>query len=183
MSKWFLSINDHTIAEYFPLVLYGVIMLVWLAIVYQAGDWRNWRKYYPTILFFACGDLIYNVVFYEKMLWVFKNPSLSHKFTDFLCVVVVFTCTILIYLPHYPKPWKKQILYVGYWVLLYSTIEWLFTVLGGIKYDNGWSLTWSVIHNIYQFILIRIHQDRPLLAWTLAIIILFIITRVFHVAL
>ena len=168
---------------YFPLALFFCIGIGWIYVAYRAGDWRNWRKYYPTILFFWCGDLIYNIVFYKKPLWVFENPAFSHQFTDLLSLFIVFTCTVLIFIPRYPKPFGKQLVYLGYWILLYSGIEWIFYVLGGITYENGWNIWWSVLHNVYQFILLIIHQSKPILAWVLSIIILFIIASVFHVSL
>lgn len=172
------SIN---IKPYLPLILFFTFIAAWMILAYRIGDWKNWRLYYPTILFFWCGDLIYNVLFYQKPLWVFVNPTFSHYFTDMICAFLIFTCTVLIYIPCYPKRFKYQILYIGYWVLIYTAIEWLFFILGGIAYRNGWSLRWSAVHNVYQFILLKIHHDRPILAWTLAFVILFIIAFIFEV--
>lgn len=166
---------------YFPLALFFALAIAWIIIVYKVGDWPDWKKYYPTILFFWCGDLIYNVIFYEKPLWVFVNPALTHHLTDIICAFVIFTGTVLIYIPMFPTRFRYKILYVGFWVLLYSSIEWIFNVLGGISYQNGWNIWWSVIHNIYQFILLKIHQDRPILAWILAIAILILIANIYSV--
>ncbi|OGO78643.1 MAG: hypothetical protein A2Y23_10100 [Clostridiales bacterium GWB2_37_7] len=162
-------------------MLFTLVGVAWIILTYKIGDWRNWKLYYPTILFFWCGDLIYNVVFYEKPLWVFENPIFTHHLTDLISIFIVFTCTVLIYIPHYPKTFKKQLLYLGFWVLLYSSIEWIFHVLGGISYRNGWDIGLSVVHNTYQFALLRIHHDRPILAWILALIILSIVMAVFDV--
>ncbi len=175
MSKNFMT--------YFPLILFSLFGLMWIIVTYKIGDWRNWRKYYHTILFFWCGDLIYNVLFYKNPLWVYTNPAFNHQFTDLLCAFVIFTCTILNYIPRFPKTLKKQVLYVGFWVFLYSFIEWIFVMVGGIDHRNGWHIGWSVLHNVYQFVLLRIHQDRPILAWILAFIILFIVAEIFNVSL
>ena len=32
---------------------------IWLGMLWKRGDWRNWKKYYSTILFFILGDFIY----------------------------------------------------------------------------------------------------------------------------
>lgn len=36
-------------------ILYILVCLKW-------GDWRNWRKYYPTILYVIIWDLIFNLL-------------------------------------------------------------------------------------------------------------------------
>lgn len=181
MLKSLFGIETINFKIYLPLILFFFLEALWIIFAYKKGDWRNWKVYYPTILFFWCGDLIYNVVFYKKPLWVFVNPAFSHHLTDLLCIFIVFTCTVLIFIPHYPKTFKKQLQYLGFWILLYSSIEWVFHVLGGISYHNGWSIWFSIMHNTYQFILLKIHQENPILAWILALIIFMIIMAIFNV--
>jgi len=166
---------------HFPLILFFAFLIVWIVITYKVGDWQNWRHYYPTILFFWCGDLIYNVLFCEKPLWQFKNAVFSHELTDIICMFIVFTCTVLMYIPWFPKTFKKQVLYIGYWVLLYTGIEWLFHTLGGITYHNGWSVKLSLVHNIYQFLLLKLHHHKPILAWVLALIILVLVASSYKI--
>lgn len=169
------------ILKHIPLILFFFALICWIVLAYKIGGWRNWRLYYPTILFFWCGDLIYNVLFYNKPLWKFENHVFSHQLTDLICIFVVFTCTILIYLYHFPKTLRKQVLYVAFWVALYSTIEWLFHIQGGITYHNNWGIKMSIIHNIYQFLLLKIHHHNPILAWSLALLILVIIGAIFDI--
>lgn len=176
------AINASKLLDYLPFALFILITLIWIVITYKIGDWRNWKLYYPTILFYWCGDLIYNVVFYKKPLWTFTNPIMCHHITDFLSMATVFTCTVLVFLPKYPKGLFKQIKYLSFWIFIYSFIEWIFVLMKGITYENGWTLGYSIIHNVYQFILLRIHHTNPILAWVLALIILMIIVNIFNVS-
>lgn len=163
------------------LILFFVFISGWLIITYKFGDWRNWKLYYPTILFFWCGDLIGIVVFYNYLLWEFKSDILSHVAVDFIQIIFILTCTTILFLQYYPENMIMQILYILIWVLIYSVIEWFFHLLGGISYNYGWSIWWSVTHNIYQFILLRIHHRKPILAWLLAFTSLGIIMFIFKV--
>lgn len=161
---------------YFPTVLFFIFSLVWIYIAYKFGDWKNWRVYYPTILFFYCGGLIYNVVFHDNLLWSFYSPIFTHKFIDFYDMLTIFTATVLVFIPYFPKILHKQFLYTGMWIIIYSAIELLFVALGGIIYANGWTIAWSIVHNGYQFPLLIIHHKKPLLAWCLAFITLIIVS-------
>lgn len=37
------------------------------------GNWRRWRDYYPTILFFIIGDLLYSCLLYNHQLWAYQE--------------------------------------------------------------------------------------------------------------
>lgn len=165
------------------LLIRGIHATLWLVAAYKFGDWKNWSKYYPTMLFMGMGDMIYNLVFYEKMLWFFNPGFLNPIVNELLVVFTIFSCTVLIFLTHFPKTLFKQFGYISLWVAIYIVIE-VFMMNIGLQYSkNGWSIWWSLLHNFYQFPLIAIHHKRPYLAWTLAIAILFIIMTIFKVPL
>jgi hypothetical protein len=163
------------------LVLYFASIAVWETITFKLGAWKKWRVYYPTILFFCIGNLIGFAVFHHYLLWEFKSHSLSHLEIDFLQMVFIFSCTTILFLHYYPQKLIAQILYILSWVSGYSAIEWIFHMLGGIVYNHGWSIWWSVAHNVYQFILLRVHHVKPILAWIFAIIALGITMFIFKV--
>jgi hypothetical protein len=154
------------------LIVFLTFISAWCLITYKFGDWRNWRLYYPTILFFWCGNLIGFFVFHDHLLWEFKSNMLSHGAIDLIDMLFVFTCTTILFLQYYPKRIIKQILYILLWVLIYSIIELIFHFMGGITYHYGWSIWWSLSHNIYQFIFLRVHYKNPILAWIFAFIAL-----------
>lgn len=163
-------------------MLFLTFIAIWCIITYMFGDWRNWRLYYPTILFFWCGDLIGFLVFHDHLLWEFKSNILSHDAIDMIEMLFIFTCTTILFLQYYPKKFTKQIVYILLWVFIYSILEWAFHLFGVIVYHYGWSIWWSLSHNIYQFIFLRLHHKKPILAWILAFITLGITMVIFKVS-
>lgn len=167
--------------SYISLMLYFAFILAWVIITYKFGDWKNWRQYYPTILFFCCGNLIAYAVFHHSPLWEFKSKVFSHFTIDLIQMIFIFTSTTILFLQYYPKSRTKQFFYILMWVLIYSVIEWIFHLLGGIVYNRGWSIWWSAFHNVYQFIFLGIHHKKPILAWILAFATLGIVMTIFKV--
>jgi hypothetical protein len=165
------------------LVFFFILVSAWPIITYKSGAWRKWKLYYPTILFFCVGNLLGFAVFHHYLLWEFKSNVLSHVTIDFIQMIFIFSCTTILFLQYYPEKLTRQILYTLVWVCIYSIIEYFFHSLGGIVYNRGWSIWWSLVHNIYQFILLRIHYKRPILAWILAFTALGIIMSIFKVQL
>jgi hypothetical protein len=140
------------------------------AIAWKWGDWRNWKLYYPTILFFIVGNFSYGLLTYNYPLWEFESLLLKTTGSTFLITIVAFPATILIFLPHYPKGKVKQILYILLWVLTYTLIEIVSHKLGFFSYHNGWNIWWSVLFNLIMFPLLRLHHKKPPLAWSVSII-------------
>jgi hypothetical protein len=156
---------------------------LWAAAAYKWGDWKNWSKYYPTMLFMGMGDLIYNVVFFNKKLWTFHPGHINPIFSELMVIFTIFSCTVLIFLTHFPKTFFKQFQYITLWALIYIIIEIVLSNMGMQYNENGWTIWWSLLHNFYQFPLLAIHYKRPYLAWFLAITILIIIMRIFGIPL
>ncbi len=52
-------------------VIYTIAALKW-------GDWRNWKQYHPTILFYCIGDFLYNFILYNKPMWLFRDLILPN---------------------------------------------------------------------------------------------------------
>ncbi|WP_431308921.1 CBO0543 family protein, partial [Halalkalibacter flavus] len=108
------------------------------------GDWRNWEKYYPTILFFIINDLIHNFLCYNHQLWhfqesIFPLPFLNHTMISLMIMLIWYPATILIYLHYFFKTnkWKTRIFHFIFWVLLYASIEIINIHLGLISHHNG----------------------------------------------
>jgi hypothetical protein len=158
-------------------------MSLWVFLGFKFGDWRNYKKYYPTIQFMALGDLIYCLVFYKKHLWTLQSDILLFPYLDFITIITTFAFSVLLYLTHYPHKgnYISQAVYIAFWVLLYTFLELALSFLGVITYDNGWILAYSLIHNIYQFIYLRIHHSNPMIAWILAFATLAIAMIIFKI--
>lgn len=150
-------------------------------ICYKLGDWRNWRKYYSTILFFILSSVVCIVLTYNHPLWLYKSVILSHTFTDLFISITVYPSTILVFLPHLPKRMTNSILHVSFYVAVYTIAEFIAVKLGCFTYFNGWSIWHTLIFNYIMFPILILHYKKPLYAWLFALIsphILFIILKI-----
>ncbi|MGG3563049.1 CBO0543 family protein [Neobacillus rhizosphaerae] len=152
------------------------------------GDWKNWKAYYSTILFFIGGDLLKNSLLHNHRMWSYQEVYFGQQFLighmaiNLMIAIIVYPATILIYLGHFPRSIKKQILWVSLWVFLYSGIEGInFYFLNLINYDHNWNLLWSIFFNIVMFTVLRVHFLKPLLAWAISIIWMIFLWNWFNV--
>ncbi|WP_206872969.1 CBO0543 family protein [Clostridium zeae] len=156
-------------------------VFVFLFSAYRWGDWKRWQRYYPTMLFFGFGDLIYITVFHDKVLWDFPTNFLVSSLDELLLIFGIFFPTTLLLLTYYPQKLYCQISYIIMWIAIYMFIEVVDLITGIIVYSNGWSIWWSLLHNTVQFPLIALHHRKPLLSWIIALIFLAIIMNIFNV--
>jgi hypothetical protein len=138
--------------------------LLFSLICWRKGDLRNWRKYYPTILFFALGEMELNFIFYKYSLWQYASPNLTHTFITFLWDTTVVPSTVMLFIPYIPKSVCKKILYFLLWVAIYVFSEFAFYSIGYFKYFNGWNLAYSAVLDIFIFFFLYLHYKKPLLA-------------------
>ncbi len=157
----------HKLSIYFPLI-FAVILLIF-ALIY--ADWKNWRKYYPTIIFAICIDFFISILLYEHSLWYFHKAFLApnHTIADFFIAFTNFPLIVLIFLSRYPYKTQliKQLAYIFFWSILFIVIETLFSFLKLLSYHNGWNFWWSLVVWFFIFIGIITHHKKPLLAWLL----------------
>ncbi|WP_449539755.1 CBO0543 family protein [Ferdinandcohnia sp. Marseille-Q9671] len=148
------------------------------------GDWKGWRSYYPTILFFIMGDLLKNFLFHDYLLWTYQetifaeNLFSNHTFISLMIMYISYPATILIYLGRFPKERWKQLVWIVFWIFIYVTIEYInLEYLHLIKHHNGWSMPWSILFNIVMFPMLLLHHKKPLVTWGLSVLwILFLFT-------
>lgn len=158
-------------------ILFFLICLKW-------GDWKNWRKYYPTILYVIVWDLLYNFFTVNHPLWRLEHPVLKHTFSDLLIAFVIFPSSILLYLPYVPKrSIVKQTLQIAFWTFLFSLVEAQTIALHTISYHNGWNFWWSVGFNAITFSMIRLHYENSLLAWPISVLLFLIAMIIFKLPL
>ena len=146
--------------------------VIWILSAYKWSDWRNWKSYYPTILFFILCDIIYNFIAYNYPLWELTSPGLGVTFSVLIKCFTSWPASTLLYLTHFPLAGKlKKAIYMLIWAVLFTLIELVFRRLGYVKYSNGWNIVWSTLFNIFMFPLLKIHHEKPLLAWPLAFLL------------
>jgi hypothetical protein len=67
---------------------------IWILAAYKWGDWRNYKKYYPTILFMISGDLVYQFLTYDYPLWELSDPLLNATLTTLLMVFINWPASV-----------------------------------------------------------------------------------------
>jgi hypothetical protein len=156
-----------------------VMAAIFILCAYKWGDWKNWRKYYPTMLFFGMGALIYTVTFHTKPLWQFQTDFLVPALNELFVIFTIFFSTALLFLSNLKKKLIPQIVYILLWIALYMSIELFTTSIGMQKNSNGWTIWWSLLFNIIMFPLLILHHKKPLFAWILSFIFLASIMKIF----
>ncbi|WP_407928631.1 CBO0543 family protein [Alkalihalobacterium elongatum] len=151
------------------------------------GDWKNWQKYYSTILFFILLDLFYNFLTYNHPFWlfhenVFPSPFLNHTTISLIIMFVCYPVTILIYLKYFFRTnnWRKRFFHYILGVILYLSVEYINLHIGLISFHNGWEMWHSVLFVLAMFIIFPIHYKKPLLAWLITLGILLLLLYQFE---
>lgn len=150
------------------LAIYAALSLICIIACYKLGDWKNWRLYYPTILFFMFGEIFFDVLVYESHLWCYYAPGMSDKLLDLIWVFAIFPSTVLIYLYRMPEKLPGKVLYIALWIALYVGIELLLHYTGHMIYCNGWGIHWSILLDTVVFIALYLHHKKPLLGWAVS---------------
>ncbi|TLS35216.1 CBO0543 family protein [Pseudalkalibacillus caeni] len=159
-------------------VLYILASIIW-------GDWKNWKEYYSTFLFFVIGDLLYQFLLYNHTMWFFhisfdEEYLKNHTMIALAKMVVQYSTTTVIFLGNYPKSIIKQFLWISLWVAVFASSEYLsLTFWGGISHHHGWTMGWSILFDYVMFTLIRIHFSHPLVAWGLSLIFIIVLWHAF----
>ncbi|TYR75348.1 hypothetical protein FZC79_11340 [Rossellomorea vietnamensis] len=164
--------------------MHTLLFFSFLLAVIKWGDWKNWRDYYPTFLFFLVGDLLYQYLLYNKSMWLFQ-PSFdrsylpNHTVISLIKMIIRYWATTLIFLGRLPQNKSKRIFWIGLWVLIYFGIEVIAFEAGMITHHNGWNLLWSFYLDIVIFVVLSIHYKNPPLAWFLSLLNLIFLWNVF----
>ncbi|MGG0718487.1 CBO0543 family protein [Robertmurraya massiliosenegalensis] len=154
-----------------------IYAFLWLLALWKWGDWRNWERYYSTILFFIMGDFIYLYLLSDFFpMWKYtplnldKSVGFASSHISLIIMYIKYPATVLIYLANFPQNSKlKQFLYFAGWVFFYSINEVIDVHIKFIKHFNGWNIWWSVLFNIVMFLVLWIHFKKPPFAWILSV--------------
>jgi hypothetical protein len=149
-----------------------VIMdIVCIGLCYKWGDWRNWKRYYSTMLFYIIGSLTENIITCEKPLWLFHGSYPIDRLADYFFGFLIFPCIIILFLSNYPKGRIRQITYLFAFIFVMSFVEYILYSSNEIEYYNGWNIGWSVLLYVGVFPLLRLHYKKPLWAMLLLFIL------------
>ncbi len=149
------------------------LILLIMVITYSLikGDWKNWEKYYPTMLYISLSTFLYEFISHSHyQLWELQEDSLFNLMNvHFAHDLIINSLISFVYLSNFPNSLKKQIAYTIKWILLFTVFEWVGVELGKITHHNGWHMGWSVLFNCVMFPMIRLHFMKPLYALILSV--------------
>ena len=145
-----------------------IVSIIFIIICYKFGDWRNWKQYYPTILYFMIGDLVFHVLSDPKWLWAYGAWPFTIHITSLFVMTSIYPCIIILYLTFFPKTLKKQIFYILCCVALLTLYEYIAFLFNAFHYYNGWNLLYSAIFDCILFPMLYLHYKRPLLVWPIS---------------
>lgn len=160
------------------------MILGFLFSAWRWGDWKNWEKYYPTVLFMVVVNLAASFLTYHHILWKY-NPDILMKTqttVEMLNAFVQLPAVAFIFLSKFPSGTKaRQFAYIVLWVLIFASLE--FTahyIVGSLSYQNGWSWFVSVAFDCAIFSILRLHHLKPVWAWLSVCLLTAIILVVFN---
>jgi len=160
-----------------------LLACLFILVCYKWGDWRNWKTYYPTILFLIAGDFIYYYVAGAQPLWQYTTKLFPGAIATLIIALIIYPCTVLIFLPFCLESGAiKTGYYITAWVLLYAFLEYLALKYNYMQHFKGWNFAYSVLFDYTLFSLLLIHHKKPPVAWLLALILGFSITLFFKLS-
>lgn len=162
-----------------------VLSISWIIAAMRYGD-RDWSKYYPSMLFAALGNAMYEILCYKYQLWTMEPNGVVYSIIPMLLLILVgMPLSTWVFLSKYPYEssiYKKGI-YVSAFIIVFIVLEYVSVKLGAISYHNEWNLGWSLLFVIVMFIVIRIHFTRPILALLISIPFSLVLCMIFEVTL
>ncbi|RAP78564.1 CBO0543 family protein [Paenibacillus montanisoli] len=162
-----------------------VYATLWIIASLKLAD-RNWKPYYPTLLYAALGNGLYELLCYNYPLWRMEPNGLQYSMIPILLLTLIgMPLSTWIYLSHYPsgKRLSFQALYIGLYCIVFVILEYVSVKLGAITYHNDWNLLWSLSFVIIMFVMLRLHFLRPLIALMLSVAVSVSLCLIFTVTL
>ena len=167
--------------------LNAVYGLFYIFLAIKWGDWKNWKAYYPTILFLMVGDLVYQFLLFNHSMWEYvpvgsDEAWAKHTHIAILIMLIKYPCTLLVFLGNLPSTYGRKLLYIIGWTILYTINEFLDLKMGALVHKNGWNLCWSAFFSFVMFFVLYIHYKNPLFAWILATVYAVFLWNIFHIS-
>lgn len=162
-------------------MFYILIATISIFTCYKYGDWRNWKNYYTTMLFFVISSIVCTILTYNHTLWLYQTAVINNTFTDLFIAITVYPCTVMIFVYHLPSKNSGIILYISIYAAVYTIGEFVAVRLGYFTYHNRWNIRCSLIFNCIMFPVLILHYKKPIYAWIIALLsphILFFLMKI-----
>jgi hypothetical protein len=122
--------------------LHVTIGLAVLVASFKWANWKEWERYYPSILFIMASNLLYKFfALSEFHLWKLSSQDFffnSHMEVYLWHTLFVNSLLTIIYLSNFPEEdLKGKVIYILKWTILFIVIEIVLLKLDHIHYYNG----------------------------------------------
>lgn len=156
---------------------------IWAIIAsWRTWSWEHFHRFHATILYKSATNLLYIFFTMGYPLWRMQaDLGLSYSIIAMLYTVIIFPCTVILFLAHYPISFKRQIYHNLKWIAIYFVAEWIGGLLNLIRYEHGWNLWWSLLFLFIMFPMLRLHYKKPFYAYLLTVIYIIVIFYYFEV--
>ncbi|ALX47257.1 CBO0543 family protein [Lentibacillus amyloliquefaciens] len=158
------------------------VAILFMLASWRWADWTRFHQFHATMVYIAAMNLLYFFFTSDYHLWTFhSNISIPGHVLDLLHTFIVLPCTAMIFLSNFPDAFFRNIIYTAKWALIFLLCEWGGYSLDLIEYHNGWSLGWSALFLLVMFPMLRMHYNRPFIAYGLSIGIIAVLLTLFNV--
>ncbi|MEH7086589.1 CBO0543 family protein [Neobacillus drentensis] len=162
-----------------------IYSIFWIIAAFILAD-RNWKPYYPTMLFASLGNALYELLCYNYQLWKLEPNGIQFSMIPIILLTLIgMPLSSWVYLSKYPfkKRAHTQAIYIALYTGIYILMEYLAIKGGSITYHHHWNLLWSILFVIVMFIIMRIHFKKPILALIFSAVFALFLCMVFNVTL
>ncbi|MCC3646658.1 hypothetical protein LIS77_13540 [Cytobacillus firmus] len=150
--------------------MHCILVLLVSILSYIKGDWKNWERYYPTMLYISVASFIYEFISHSHFhLWELEKGLLNLMGVHLLHNIIINPLIGFVFLSNYPSCLKNKIFYYARWMFLFWAAEWLASRFHFISYHNGWNIWWSFQFVAIMFPMIRLHYIHKLRALFLSV--------------
>ncbi|MDD9271644.1 CBO0543 family protein [Paenibacillus sp. GCM10023248] len=162
-----------------------IYSILWILAAMAFAD-RDWKPYYPTLLFAALSNALYEILCYQHQLWQMEPNGLPAATIPILLLILIgMPLSTWVFLSKYPANAKllPQVYYILFFTFVFLLLEFVSVKCGSITYHNGWNLWWSLLFDIIMFIMLRIHFRHPLFGIGISVLYTGLLMFLFHVSL
>ncbi|MGG1679617.1 CBO0543 family protein [Neobacillus sp. NRS-1170] len=162
--------------------LHFTIGIILLLISLRWANWKEWQRYYPTMIYIVAMSLLYKLfALYQFHLWKFSSHDFffnSHIAIHLCHTFIINPLYTIIYLSNFPEEsFLKKCIYIIKWVAALLIVELFLLSFDHINYFHGWKLKWTIFFDFSMFSLLRIHFKKPL--WGIFLSIIFTLFYLF----
>ncbi|HLO13151.1 MAG TPA: CBO0543 family protein [Pseudoneobacillus sp.] len=146
-----------------------------IAISLKWANWKEWQRYYPTMLYIVLSNLLYKF-FALSEFHIWKLSSHDFFFNNHIQIFlwhifIINTLCTFVYLSNFPEgeDWHKRFFYILKWLAIYIICESILLKYNHVNYYHGWNIVWTLFFDLVMFLMLRLHFKKPLWAIILSV--------------